>query len=70
LEFYDAHIHFLFKGPRSGIKRILGYLRGIGLCGFDALIIAENPNDIATILKMVPDEYHKDINLEILDNQR
>jgi len=70
MEFYDAHIHFLFKCPRSDIKRILDYLAGIGLRGFNALVIAEYPDDIATVLKMVPEEYHKDINLEVLDNQR
>jgi len=70
MEFYDAHIHFLFKCPRGDIKRILDYLAEIGLLGFDACVIAEYPRDIATVLKMVPEGYHKDITLEVLDNQR
>lgn len=70
MEFYDAHIHFLFKSTRSSIKRSLDYLAEIGLRGFDACVIGEYPRDIATILKMVPEGYHKDISLEVLDNQR
>ncbi len=70
MEFYDAHIHFLFKCPRSDIERILDYLAGIGLRGFDACVIAEYPSDIGTVHKMVPEGYHKDITLEVLDNQR
>ena len=70
MEFYDAHIHFLFRCPRSDIKRILDYLAGIGLRGFNAFVIAEYPHDNATILKMVPEGYHKDISLKVLANQR
>lgn len=70
MDFYDAHIHLLFECPRNDIKRKLVYLEEIGLSGFDAFVIAEYPRDIATILKLVPEGYHKDISLEVLDNQR
>jgi hypothetical protein len=47
MEFYDSHIHFLFKCPRSDIKLIFDYLAGIGLRGLDAFVIAEYPCDSA-----------------------
>jgi hypothetical protein len=70
MDFYDAHIHFLFKGSRDSIENIFDYLARIGLKGFDAFVMAEYPHDIETVLKMVPKAYHKDVSLKILDNQR
>jgi Amidohydrolase len=70
MEFYDAHIHFLFKCPRRDVKRILSYLAGMGMLGFDVFVIAEYPRDIETVLRMVPKGYHGDITLEVLDNQK
>lgn len=70
MEVYDSHIHFLFKGSRSDLKGIFDYLAGIGLRGLDAFVITEFPYDSATILKMVPAGYHRDMSIEILANQR
>ena len=70
LDFYDVHIHLLFECPRNDIKRKLVYLEEIELSGFDALVIAEYPDDIVIIQKMIPKDYHKQVNHHVLEKQR
>ncbi len=69
MKFYDAHIHFFPQSTSDDIRRIFAFLEGIGLAGFDALVFIEYPRDIATILKMIPAGYHKQINLKTFNKQ-
>ncbi|BBO77845.1 hypothetical protein DSCW_52620 [Desulfosarcina widdelii] len=67
---YDAHIHFLFKCASSKLKCKFAYLNEIGVGGFDALIIPEYPAVLKTVRHMVPEIYHKEVDLEILHRQK
>lgn len=69
MKIYDAHIHLLFRYPSHQLEDTFEYLKSLGLGGCDVLVIAEFPQEIGTILKMVPKNYHKDVNLRILQNQ-
>lgn len=70
MKFYDSHIHFYFKLPVEELKGVFSRLRKIGLAGFDALVFAEFPGDIKTVLKMVPGAYHQSISLSVLEKQK
>ena len=41
-----------------------------GLEGMDVLVVAEFPEALDTVLKMVPGEYHPYVTLEALENQK
>jgi predicted TIM-barrel fold metal-dependent hydrolase len=45
-------------------------LEKIGLGGLDALILAEFPPEMETLLKMIPGVYHNDVTDQTLQNQR
>lgn len=68
-QFYDAHIHFYFQFPAEELKQVFGRLTKGGLKGFSALVFTEYPNDIKTVLKMVPGAYHAHISLAALERQ-
>lgn len=70
MKFYDAHIHFIPQGSSDDIRRSFDFLEGIGLVGFDALVLSEYPRDTATILKMIPAGYHNQINPHTFNKQR
>lgn len=70
MQCYDAHIHFYFKFPAAELKRVFSRLLKGGLVGFNALIFVEYPNDLNTVLKMVPGMYHNDISLQALEMQQ
>lgn len=67
---YDAHIHILFQDPSDDIKHSFAFLEGVGLSGFDALVIPDYPDNIETILRMVPELYHEYVNPLIFAKQR
>jgi len=69
MKFYDAHIHFFPQSTSDDIRRIFAFLEGIGLAGFDALVFTEYPHEIATVLKMIPGGYHKQINRKTLNKR-
>ncbi len=70
MKVYDAHIHFLFKCSFSSLQGNFAYLRKIDVAGFDALIIPEYPAVLKTVRQMVPEEYHNEVDLDILCRQR
>lgn len=70
MQFYDSHIHFYFKFPAEELKRVFNRLIKGGLMGFNALVLAEFPSDIKTILKMVPGAYHDNISIAALEMQK
>ncbi|MBI4634387.1 MAG: amidohydrolase family protein [Deltaproteobacteria bacterium] len=67
---YDAHIHFYFPFPPDELRRVFHHLTKIGLAGFNALVFAEFPSDIETVLKMVPGAFHNVFTLSVLENQK
>ncbi len=69
-QFYDCHIHFYFKFPAEELKQVFGRLIQGGLMGFNALVFAEFPSDIKTVLKMVPGAYHDHISIAALEMQQ
>lgn len=69
MKFYDAHIHFVSQCSEDDIGRIFTFLERIGLAGLDLLVFAEYPGEIATILKMIPEGYHNQIDLKSLTRQ-
>lgn len=70
MQFYDSHIHFYFKFPAEELKRVFNRLTEGGMIGFSALIFTEFPNDINTVLKMVPGIYHGNISIAALEMQQ
>jgi predicted TIM-barrel fold metal-dependent hydrolase len=70
MKFYDAHIHFFYEGPVDQLRQTYALFEKIGLGGLDALILAEFPPEIETLLKMIPGLYHKDVTDQTLQNQR
>ncbi len=66
---FDAHIHFFYFYSSNEILLILSQLERKGLAGFDALVYAEIPNEMETILSMVPGAYHNVITPQILEHQ-
>jgi hypothetical protein len=70
MQFYDSHIHFYFKFPAEELKQVFSRLIQGGLIGFNALIFTEFPNDINTVLKMVPGVYHNNISIAALEMQQ
>jgi len=69
-KFYDAHIHFFYDCPANELKHIFEALENIGLAGMDALVIAEFPPGIETVLKMIPGVYHPYVTPGTLENQK
>jgi hypothetical protein len=69
-KFYDAHIHFFCDCPANELKHIFEALENIGLAGMDALVIAEFPPGIETVLKMIPGVYHPHVSPGTLENQK
>jgi hypothetical protein len=69
-QFYDCHIHFYFKFPAEELKQVFRRLIQGGLTGFNALVFTEFPNDINTVLKMVPGAYHDNISIAALEMQQ
>ncbi len=70
MKFYDAHIHFYFKIPAEELKGVFCRLQEIGMAGCDALVFAEFPGDLKTVLKMVPAAYHNSISIPTLEMQK
>ena len=70
MKVYDAHIHLLFKCSFSKLQDNFAYLRKIDVAGFDALIIPEYPAVLKTVRQMVPEDYHNEVDLDILYKQR
>jgi hypothetical protein len=70
MQFYDAHIHFYFKFAAEELKPVFSRLMDGGMQGFNALIFTEYPNDINTVLKMVPGIYHNNISIQALEMQQ
>ena len=70
MRIYDAHLHLLFKCSSSELQGNFVYLHEIGVAGFDALIIPEYPAVLKTARQMVPEEYHNEVDLDILCKQR
>jgi len=52
------------------LKRIFGNLEKIGLAGINILVFGEFPNEINTVLKMIPGGYHPYVTQEVLENQK
>jgi hypothetical protein len=70
MQFYDSHIHFYFKFPAEELKRVFNRLKEGGMLGLSALVFAEFPSDINTVLKMVPGMYHGNISKAALEMQQ
>ena len=70
MKFYDVHIHFFYQCSFNGLKRIFGNLEKIGLAGINILVFGEFPNEINTVLKMIPGAYHPYVTQEVLENQK
>ena len=70
MKIYDAHIHFFYEGPLDQLRKTYAVLEKIGLGGLDALVLAEFPSEIETLLKMIPGIYHNDVTDQVLENQR
>ena len=70
MKFYDAHVHFIYGGSVDQLRQTCAFLEKIGLGGLDALVLAEFPSEIETLLKMIPGMYHKDVTTQVLENQR
>ena len=68
MKFYDAHIHFYSPYPSDELKRIFDLLEGMGLTGFNALVFAEFPPEMDTVLKMIPGAYHPHATQQALQN--
>lgn len=69
MEFYDAHLHILFKCRPSDLQNRLDFLKGIGVKGFCAIITPEFPGDVNTIREMIPEVYYSIQDLEVLCKQ-
>jgi hypothetical protein len=69
LEFYDAHLHILFKCRPSDLQNRLDFLKGIGVKGFCAIITPEFPGDVNIIREMIPEVYYSIQDLEVLCKQ-
>ena len=69
-EWYDAHIHFFYSCSNNEILAVIRDLEEKGLAGFDALVFAEIPSEMETILTMVPGAYHKNITSQVLEHQK
>jgi hypothetical protein len=70
MKYYDAHIHFFYDCPANELKHIFETLENMGLAGLDALVIAEFPPEMETVLKMIPGAYHLHITPGTLENQK
>jgi predicted TIM-barrel fold metal-dependent hydrolase len=70
MKFYDAHIHFFYHCPTPELKPLFQALENIGLTGMDALVIAEYPPEMETVLKMIPGAYHPYATPQVFENQR
>lgn len=70
MRIYDAHLHLLFKCSFSELQGNFAYLHEIGVAGFNALIIPEYPAALKTVRQMVPEQYHNEVDLDILYRQR
>jgi len=70
MKIYDSHVHILFEGSKSVFENFISYFREIDVVGFNALVIAEYPIELKIIQHMVPEEYQKNVSLEILSLQK
>jgi hypothetical protein len=69
-KWYDAHIHFFYPYQSKELLAVLKDLEGKGLAGFDALVFAEIPTEMETVLTIVPGAYHHYITPRVLENQK
>lgn len=70
MKYYDAHIHFFYDGSLHELQQKIGLLEKIGLAGINILVFGEFPNEINTVLKMIPGAYHPYVTQEVLENQK
>ena len=61
MDFYDAHVHFLWKGPFARVARGWEPLLKKGLKGMALIIMGHHPGDREKCFDMVPNSYHERI---------
>ncbi len=70
MEYYDAHIHFVYQGSFNELRRAFNRFEKMGMAGINVLVVAEFPTEINTVLEMIPGVYHESITPESLENQK
>ncbi|MBM4340229.1 MAG: hypothetical protein FJ110_11870 [Deltaproteobacteria bacterium] len=70
MEYYDAHIHFIYNCSSGELQQKIGLLEKAGLGGINILVMSEFPAEIETCLKMIPGIYHPLIDQQALENQK
>ncbi len=70
MKFFDAHIHFYFTCPPDELKRTFHRLTKMGMAGFDALVMAEYPENMKKLLAMMPAALHESVTLPDMKMQQ
>jgi len=70
MKFFDVHIHFYFTCPPDELKRTFHRLTKMGMAGFDALVMAEYPEDMKKLLAMMPAALHESFTLPGMETQQ
>lgn len=67
MEYYDAHVHFLWKGPLAQAASGWAPLREEGLRGMAVIIMGYHPADLGRCLDLIPSAYHDRVDPAFFD---
>ncbi len=67
MDYYDAHVHFLWNGPYDQVARAWDSLREDGLQGMAVIIMGDHPADRKRCMDLVPRAYHDRVDPAFFD---
>ena len=69
MNYYDAHVHFIWKGSFDGVWQRWQVLLGKGLMGMSLIIIGHYPSNWEKFLELVPSAYQKTFERKFFDEE-